>query len=83
MALCDLNSSIVRLERATKRLRDQWIETKEAWDDSVSRDFEREYLEPLLPHVKLAMTSIHRLAEVFTEAEQECRDRDRDSTDVF
>lgn len=75
MNLCDLVSGVSRISRATKQLREVWAETKESWDDGVSREFEEKYLNPLIPHLRLTTTAIHEMSEVLREAQTACDDR--------
>ena len=74
MKICDLHTGRIKLTRATKDLRQQWKDTKEHWHDEISRDFERDHLEPLGPQVTLMLAAINRLNEVLELAERECRD---------
>lgn len=75
MAICDLYSSISQLQRATKQLSDKWEETKTHWDDQNRRDFEQQFLRPLLPQVTMTVAETYRLAELFAKAERDCEDR--------
>ena len=77
MKICDLNTGEGRLTRATKRLKEQWAETKSHWDDAMSQQFEESFLRPLGPEVQLAVAAIHRLAELLEDAEKECEDDER------
>ncbi len=40
MSICDLSSSVGRLQRATKELRDKWQETRLHWNDQTAAEFE-------------------------------------------
>ena len=51
MAICDLSTSITRLQRATSDLREQWLTAKEHWNDATNDRFERDYLNPLAPPI--------------------------------
>lgn len=74
MKICDLHTGRNRLSRATKELREQWLETKESWNDDNARDFAQQHLEPLGPQVTLMLTAVNRLREVLEKAERECSD---------
>jgi hypothetical protein len=50
----------------------RWDETKEVWTDQRSEDFEATYMEPLDPQVRVTIDKLRRLAQVFTQACQEC-----------
>ena len=70
----DFNTPSTRLQRATKKLQDQWLETKEKWDDHVSERFKDRYLDPIVPQMQLALGAIHELIEVLDQASVETRD---------
>jgi len=70
----DLITPATRLQRATKKLQDRWLETKTDWDDNVSERFKDRYLDPILPQMQLALGAIHDLVEVLNAAVQETRD---------
>jgi hypothetical protein len=70
----DFQTGVIRLTRSTKKLRDDWAETKEHWSDQNQRDFERNHLDPLAPTITLTLTAVQRLAEVFEQARRECSD---------
>ena len=70
----DLITPATRLQRATKRVQDRWRDTAEVWDDAVSRKFQEKYLDPIVPHMQLALGAIHELMKVLDEAVAETRD---------
>ena len=72
----DLITPSTRLQRATKKLQDRWLETKEEWDDNVSERFKDRYLDPIVPQMQLALGAIHELMEVLNQAFVETRDDD-------
>lgn len=76
MRICDLQTGTIRLTRAAKRLRDQWLMTKEHWRDENSRTFERDHLDPLAPAITLTLAAVQRLAEVLEQAERECSEEE-------
>ena len=80
MSICDLTSGVSRIQRATKELRDAWVEAKTHWNDQNAIAFEKEFLEPILPHVRLILAETHELHATFNKAEHACRD-DQKSTD--
>lgn len=73
----DFNTPSTRLQRATKKLQDQWLETKEAWGDNVSERFKDRYLDPIVPQMQLALSAIHELVEVMHQGVSATRDEDR------
>lgn len=70
----DLITPSTRLQRATKKLQDRWLETKEEWDDNVSARFKDRYLDPIVPQMQLALGAIHELIEVLDKAYVETKD---------
>ncbi len=74
---CDLNTPATRLQKATKRLQDRWLETSEDWDDVISRKFQERYLDPITPHMQLTLAAIHKLMNVLDDAVAETRDEHR------
>lgn len=63
---------------ALEKLRLRWEETKPDWRDAVSRDFQRDFLEPLEPQVAGTVQAIEKLSEILSRAEKECSDRKMD-----
>jgi uncharacterized protein YukE len=74
MKICDLQSHVGRLQRETKKLRDQWEQTQQFWQDATARQFEEKYLAPLIPALQLTLAAVHELAESIEHAEQELGD---------
>lgn len=75
MKAIDLNTGLARLTQSFTDLKERWGETKEHWNDDVSRDFEKTQLAPILPALQHLMASAQRLLEVVAKAEKECEDR--------
>lgn len=63
-----------KLRYAAQKLLLHWEEAQTQWNDAVSRDFQRQYLEPLDPPLDAALRAIEVLSEVLARAEQDCRD---------
>lgn len=42
------------------------------WDDATSRAFQKEYIEPLEPKLRLALASIAEFAEILQRAQRAC-----------
>jgi uncharacterized protein YukE len=53
----DLSAALQRLKRATRELQDSWSETRQEWNDQASRDFEDQYLEPIMPQLRLLLAA--------------------------
>jgi hypothetical protein len=77
MKICDLQTSVGRLQKETKRLREHWEQTRQHWQDKAASDFEEKYLAPLIPTLKLTLAAIHEFSEVIEEAEKQCGDQER------
>ena len=77
--ICDLQTSVGRLQKETKRLRERWEQTKESWKDQAAQDFELKYLAPLIPTLQLTLAAVHELQEIIDRAEEECGDPERSS----
>lgn len=75
MRVVDLNTGLARLTQAFTDLKDRWGEAKGAWNDDVSRDFEKTQLQPILPQMQLLSAAAQRLAEVVEKAVKECEDK--------
>ncbi len=74
MTICDLVTSMSHIQRATKRLEERWQETREVWNDAVSKEFQEKYLEPIVPELRITFAAIQELTELFAKAEKQCRD---------
>jgi hypothetical protein len=67
-----LTSSSVELANASRVVRTRWEDTRLAWNDPVSRDFESRHLAPLLAQTEAALQAIDRLAPILARALREC-----------
>ena len=74
MTIGDLRGGSTQLSDSFDSLKAAWAETATRWDDSTSRRFHKERLEPLEPIARRAVFAIQRLAEVLATAERECSD---------
>ncbi|MFP6678442.1 MAG: hypothetical protein VB878_25360 [Pirellulaceae bacterium] len=81
MQICDFLSHAGRIRRATTKLKEQWQETLDSWNDNTSRQFQQTYLDPLLPEVTAALAVIQSITEQIHRAERDCQDPDRE--DIF
>lgn len=55
-----------------KALQVAWKTTRETWRDDVAAEFEEKYLLPLELKMRQTMETIHRTAEVVSNAKREC-----------
>ena len=60
--------AIRELQNSSRRLCQRWDETKQIWDDSVQRQFEKEFWQPLDVQVNVTQRELERLARVVTDA---------------
>ncbi len=74
MKQCEFQTGIGRLQRETKRLREQWQQAKLDWQDQSAREFEQKFLQPLVPIVKLSLAAIYELDEIVQDADKACGD---------
>jgi len=74
MNICDLSSSVTRLQRATKELRDKWQETRLHWNDQTAAEFEAKHLDAIVPQLRLLAADLSELRETYAKAEKACTD---------
>ncbi len=74
MRLWDLHGGAAKLELALTTLQTKVANIGEAWSDEPYTRFVESYLEPVDPRMKTMIDAIHRLAEVLSTSERECRD---------
>ena len=61
-----------RLQHALRDLREKWDITREAWDDQVARDFEKNHLIPLDQQVNNALRGMDKITEVLQKLRHDC-----------
>ena len=61
-----------RIGKAMKELLIQWEETKQVWDDPVSRSFEQRHLIPLQMDLKTATAAMGQMALLLDNIRREC-----------
>ncbi|MEE8459409.1 MAG: hypothetical protein V3S08_06030 [Phycisphaerales bacterium] len=64
--------SRARLAAALKQLRVHWDLVKAKWDDQVSADFERKFLQTLEPKIRAAATAMEKMEKVLAQARHDC-----------
>ena len=67
-----LHANKSRLTALTKNLSLRWMETKEHWHDAKSEEFDRRFMQELLPSVNKAATAIEKLEELLKKIRKEC-----------
>jgi len=76
MRLWDLTGGTAKLELALKALQTKTAEIGEAWTDDAYARFLETHLKPVESRMKTMIDAIHRLSEVLSAAERQCRDED-------
>jgi hypothetical protein len=71
----DLSSGAAKMALALKQLDIKWESAKESWNDSTSKAFHKEHIDPLMPDVKQTLEAVGRLAEVLARAVRDVSDR--------
>ena len=64
--------SRARVTAAMKQLRVQWDLVKAKWDDPVSAEFEKKFLQTLEPKVRSAATAMEKMEGVLAQARHDC-----------
>ena len=72
MRSADLYSSGAHIRDAFDELQKAWLEAEANWNDSVSRSFCQNHLEPLGPIVKLALDSTSRMSQLVDQMHRDC-----------
>ena len=72
MRRCDLSTGAGRIRHSLENLETVWNSISDQWDDSVSRRFRKEHLDPMIPQVKLALDAISRMSLLMDEVERDC-----------
>ena len=65
-------SSAANLVQAAKDLSLAWDQTKEAWRDVKSREFEEHYLEQLPSHIARATAVIEEIDAILRKVKADC-----------
>ena len=67
-----LNSKRMRLVALTKELVNEWDQTKDAWRDAKSNEFEKKYLEELFTGVDSSLTVLDQLDKILNKIKSDC-----------
>lgn len=67
-----MNSAHNRLKRAEKDFRIRWEEVRRTWQDDAARQYEHEFIEPLLARAKAAHDAMIHLETVLTVLRHDC-----------
>jgi hypothetical protein len=72
MKTWDFSSGAAKLELAMKSMQIADANAEQYWDDAAHEKFREDHLEPLEMRIRGMLEAVHRLAEVFGNAEQQC-----------
>ena len=72
MRIANLHSGTVRIQEALEALESVWEETSQSWDDSSSRNFEEEHLQPIGPKVRSVLHALSHLRDVTMRVQRDC-----------
>jgi hypothetical protein len=64
--------SASKLVQATRQLLHEWEQTKSAWRDVKSQDFEQTYIEPLPGHVERAIAAMGEIDLLLKKVRSDC-----------
>ena len=67
-----MKASGTRLSAITKELWNQWLQTREYWQDTKAEEFQRRYLEELVSSVEKAVTVIEQLDKLGDKIRKDC-----------
>jgi len=67
-----MKASGTRLSAITRELWNQWLQTREYWQDAKSEEFQRRYLEELVAGVEKAVTVIEQLDKLGDKIRKDC-----------
>jgi hypothetical protein len=75
MANAKVIAGSTRLKQTIRVLRDHWLTTEPAWNDSARQRFEERYLAPIHPAVDAAAIGMQKLADLLDQVRRDCSDR--------
>ncbi|HSW46744.1 MAG TPA: hypothetical protein VLM89_14375 [Phycisphaerae bacterium] len=61
-----------QLSKAMKELLARWEETRAAWDDPVSRDFDQKHIVPLQIDLRTAATAMGQMSLLIGRIRRDC-----------
>jgi len=67
-----MKASGTRPSAITKELWNQWLQTREYWQDTKAEEFQRRYLEELVSSVEKAVTVIEQLDKLGDKIRKDC-----------
>ena len=67
-----MSAAGVRLAGLTKELRLKWLQTRESWADTRSREFDSKYMEELFLQSDRTLEVIAQLDKLITKIPKDC-----------
>ncbi|HXD01477.1 MAG TPA: hypothetical protein VN048_19230 [Verrucomicrobiae bacterium] len=67
-----LRPAATRLTAVTRELSSHWGQTKNFWHDLKSREFEKKYLEELIPTVDRTVALMEQLDKLLSQIKHDC-----------
>ena len=67
-----MNANASRLDGLTRDLWNQWLQTREYWQDTKSDEFQQKYLEELLSGVNRTAGVIEQLDKLMARIKRDC-----------
>ncbi|MHC5001992.1 MAG: hypothetical protein ACYTJ0_02615 [Planctomycetota bacterium] len=67
-----LSSARTQLKGSFSDLKIKWDQTRETWDDPMSRAFEKEFIEPFERLSHSAIAAMDEMLEVLTRIQRDC-----------
>jgi Cdc6-like AAA superfamily ATPase len=67
-----MNAHGTKMTAITRELWNQWMTTKESWQDAKAVEFEKKYLEDLLASVNKAVIVIEELDKLTSKIKKDC-----------
>jgi hypothetical protein len=62
-----------QLAKLMKELGDKWADTKMDWDDVVSQNFEKKFLDPMEADLRNATSAMDHMAQLLTQIRRDCQ----------
>jgi hypothetical protein len=67
-----MNANGSRLDGITRDLWNQWLLTKEYWQDTKTQEFQQKYLEELVSGVNKTVGVIEQLDKLISKIKRDC-----------
>jgi hypothetical protein len=69
-----VTSAKMKLASAARDLRIKWEQASESWNDSASRAFEKNHVDPFESQVRSSLKAMETIGEVMTAVRRDCQD---------